>query len=273
MMHLLKFVAIGMILLAAGCHRGPSRLSKPPKVDKSSYESMAPQYDVRDTKQTKRRIAIREHLSLAGARLGSGDIAAAEHNARQALKLDSSSADAYTFLAVIEEHRDNPKQAGVYYMRAVELAPDKGAGLNNYGAWLCANGFAAESLLWFDRALADERYDSPASALANAGGCALKSGQKERAQRDLRRALELDPSNAYALESMAQSEYGLGRYFEARAFAERRLAAAPATASVLQLAAWIEEKLGDKAAAARYAQRLSKEFPNDLNANSGTVVP
>ena len=77
----------------------------------------------------------------------------------------------------------------------------------------------------------------------------------------------LDPDNPYALASMADNEYRQGRYFEARAFTERRLAAAPANATVLQLAADVEEKLGDKAAASRYVQRLRAEFPDVVTAD------
>ncbi len=61
--------------------------------------------------------------------------------------------------------------------------------------------------------------------------------------------------------AMADSEYRAGHYFEARAFSERRLAAAPASPHVLQLASQIEQKLGDTAAAARYVQRIGAEFP------------
>ena len=99
-----------------------------------------------------------------------------------------------------------------------------------------------------------------------------RQGQYERAQRDLRQALSLDPVNAYALASTAESEYRQTRYFEARAFSERRLAAAPASAEVLQMAFNIEEKLGDKAAASRYIQRLRAEFPGTANVNSGETV-
>jgi len=162
------------------------------------------------------------------------------------------------------DYQGKPSEAGAYYKRAAELAPSDGGALNNYGAWLCTNGSPAEALVWFDRALKDPRYPTPASALANAGGCALKVGQYQRADRDLRSALALDPSNGYALASMAESEYHAGRYFEARAFTERRLAAAPANPAVLQLASSIEERLGDKAAASRYVQRLRAEFPDSV---------
>ena len=100
-----------------------------------------------------------------------------------------------------------------------------------------------------------------AAALANAGECAGRAGQHGRVERDLRAALSLDPDNAVALGAMAEHQFRNGRYLEARAFSERRLGVAPPDASALLLASQIEDKLGDKAAAARYVQRLRTEFP------------
>lgn len=260
----LLFLLTGALLLAA-CSK-PSTV-KAPKI--KGTEEIARTYHLEDNAETKRRVQVREMLALAGRRYSSGDIDAAEAQVRKVLKLDPSSADAYTMLGMIQNRRGNAVAAGEHYRRAAELAPDRGEVLNNYGAWLCANAYPAEALIWFDRALATPGYRTPGSALANAGGCALKSGQAERAERDLRRALEIEPRNAYALASMAEYQYGQGRYFEARAFAERRLAAAPADASVLQLASRIEERLGDKAAANRYQQRLRKEFPQAALSSTG----
>jgi type IV pilus assembly protein PilF len=134
---------------------------------------------------------------------------------------------------------------------------------------LCSNGREAEAQPWFDRAIADADYASPAAALANAASCAFRVGQYGRVDEELRRALLLDPGNAVALETMAANQYRLGQYFDARAFVERRLAAAPATASVLQLAMQIESGLGDMVAARRYSQRLQTEFPPAADANPG----
>ncbi|GAB2507950.1 type IV pilus biogenesis/stability protein PilW [Pseudoxanthomonas sangjuensis] len=229
------------------------------------YEPAAPAYSVHDSEQTKRRLAAQERLQLASQRLQAGDIATAERQARLALKRNPDSAGAHTLLAIIEQSRGQQEAAGAHYRQAAELAPADGGVLNNYGAWLCGNGYPAEALVWFDRALAAPNYATPAAALANAGGCALKSGQYERGERDLRKALELDPVNAYALASMAEGEFRQGRYLEARAFTERRLAAAPANADVLQLARNIENALGDRVAASRYEQRLRTEFPDAAN--------
>lgn len=261
----LLLVAIAVALLAAACAR-PAKV-KPPKI--KGTEQVAPTYKLQDGPDTKRRVQVVELLGLAGQRFAGGEFDAAEAQVRKALKLDPSAVDAYTLLGAIESRKGNVAVAGQHYRRAAELAPERGDVLNNYGAWLCANGYPAESLVWFDRALVTPGYASPAAALANAGGCALRSGQLERAVHDLRAAIELDPVNAYALASLAEYEFRQGRYLQARAFVERRLAAAPADASVLQLAADIEQRLGDGVAASRYLQRLRTEFPQAASANSG----
>jgi len=257
-------VAVAIALCAVGC---VGRNAKAGVV--TTVEEAAPVYAFRDNNQTRNRLAVQEKLGLARNRLQTGDYASAEEQARAALKKDAKSVDAIGLLALIQGVKGDTAGAGALYRRAAELAPQRGDVLNNYGAWLCANGSPAEALIWFDRALADRTYASPAAALGNAGGCALKAGQPERAVGDLRKALDLDPDNPYALESMARLEAGRRDYFEARAFVERRLSAAPATASVLQLAIKIEQGLGDKVAAGRYQQRLVKEFPDAATATAG----
>ena len=257
--------AVSIVLLASGC----SRLTFiKPSMGSGDYERTSPTYEFRDDPGAKQKTQLRSHLVLAANALRIDKLEEAESQVRAALKIDAGSADANTLLAVVEDRRGNAAKAGGYYAKAAELAPQQGAALNNYGAWLCSNGRAAESLAWFDRALADATYRQRASALANAGSCALQAGQAGRVERDLREALSLDPTEATALAAMADYQYRTGHYMDARAFSERRLAAAPATAAALLLASQIEEKLGDRAAAARYVQRLRTEFPQ-----MGTLQP
>jgi type IV pilus assembly protein PilF len=257
--------AVSVALLASAC----SRLTFiKPSMGSGEYEKTSPTYEFHDSPGIKQQTELRGHLVLATNALQHGALDEAEKEARAALKIDGRSADANTLLAVVEGQRGNAEKAGGYYARAAELAPQQGAALNNYGAWLCGNGRVAESLPWFDRALADATYRQRASALANAGSCALKAGQTARVERDLREALSLDPVDATALAAMADYQYRTGHYMDARAFSERRLASAPATPAVLLLASQIEEKLGDRAAAARYVQRLRTEFPQ-----MGTLQP
>ncbi len=258
--------ALSLSLLLVGC--GNSAHLKVDSKRKPATQ-IAPDYRVSDSPETKRRMQVRNQLTRAGQQLQAGDLVLAEKEARAALQADPGSVDAHTLLAVIESHKGRNEEAGSHYRQAAELAPGTGALQNNYGAWLCANGYPAESLVWFDRALTDPAYTTPAAALANAGGCAMETGQYERAERDLRQALALDPVNAYALAAMARNEYRNGRYFEARAFSERYLASAPAAPDMLKLAADIEERLGSPAAAHRYLQQLQTQFPTAAEAQSG----
>lgn len=225
--------------------------------------SQAPVYSVGDPESVRREVRWRDLLTLATRDMQVGNLDAAERKVREALKLAPEAPDALVLQAGIDDRRGRTRQAGENFRKAAELAPQRGDVLNNYGAWLCQQGQPAESLAWFDSALQAPGYATPGEAQANAGSCALDAGQLERAERDLRAALVAAPANPVALESMAQLSFRQGRFMEARAFAERRIAAAPATRSVLQLASQIEARLGDRAASDRYLQRIRQEFPQE----------
>ena len=266
-MRLREAVVVG--LLAALATSACSRLTfVRPDAGRGKSEQVAPRYEFRDDSDSD-SARVRLELRRAREAFASGSLDAAEDAAQAALEADAGSAGAHTVLAVVADRRGQAEAAGRHYARAAELAPGEGAMLNNYGAWLCGNGRARESLGWFDRALADRGYGRPAAALANAGECALRAGETARAERYLRAALDLDPEEAVALGAMAQHAFDAGDHMSARAFSQRRLSVAPASAGALLLASQIEEKLGDKAAAARYVQRLRSEFPQARSAQAG----
>jgi type IV pilus assembly protein PilF len=250
------------VVLAGFALAGCSRLTfVKPSTDRGDYTRVAPEYDMRENPREQGRTLALEQVAAAGDSLRDGRLDVAERQARAALENDPASAEAHTVLALVAERSGQAREAGKHYARAAELAPERGTALNNYGAWLCGNGRAAESLALFERALADPAYTTPAAAMANAGACALQARQPALAERALRGALQYAPDNAVALGGMAQLSYDTGDYLQARAFSERRLAVAPATRQVLQLASQIEQKLGDMDASARYVQRLGVEFP------------
>jgi type IV pilus assembly protein PilF len=249
--------AFALVALACLFATGCSRLTFiKPSTDRGSYTQVTPDYNVRETPGEKRRMALLDALGLAGIALQHGDLDEAESRARAALKIDPKSADAYTLLGMVAGQRGQGDAAGDFYAKAVQLAPGKGAMLNNYGVWLCAHGRAAESLERFDAALRDPAYATPAAALGNAGACALRAGQAVRAEENLRRALQIDPVNVAALGAMAQLRFNQAQYLDARAFMQRRLVAAPADRDALLLAARIEDHMGDAAAAARYRSQI-----------------
>lgn len=264
-MPLRKAIAVPVVMavvLATGCSSMSRKFTfMRPDVSRKDFTRTAPEYDIKPDRARSAGLAARDSVARAEQRLRAGQLEQAEAEARTALKQDAKSADAYTILAIVAEQRGQGADAGRHYAKAAQLAPASGNAANNYGAWLCSNGRAAESLGWFDRALADERYATPASARANAGSCAFDAGQAARAERDLRMALQQQPANPTALAAMARVSYANGNYMDARAFSERRLASGPPTREVLQLASQIEQKLGDNQASARYMQQMAAQFP------------
>ena len=248
-------VALAMAMALGAC----SRLSfVRPDVSRGDYTQTAPVIEVTDGDRVP-VLALRDRLLLAQHRLQAGKLDEAREHAEAVLERAPGTADAHAILAVVATRRGDATAAGGHFARAAELAP-RGANLNNYGTWLCANGRPADSLAWFDRALADPAYRDRAGAVACVGQGAGRAGQVARADRDLRAALELDPRSVVALGAMAELAYRRGDAFEARAFSQRRLAAGPADAAALQLASQIENVLGDKAAAERYMSRMRAEF-------------
>ena len=255
-----------VVTALAGCNR----LSFiKPDYTRNDFRRTAPELDITTDRRDKDSVAARLAVQQGQLALSRGDLGAARQAAEQALDTNPDSAAAHTLRGVVAAREGDPHLAGDHYRRAVELAPHVGGMHNNYATWLCANGRAEESLAWFEHAIADRNYRTPAVALGNAGACAEKAGQGERAASYLRAALELDPENPVALAAMAEHEFREGNAFRARAFSQRRLAAAPANASVLLLASQIEQKLGDKKAAAGYVQRLRAEFPDTSDSGTG----
>lgn len=253
---LATIVATLTLIAVAGCSRVTFLR---PDVSRGDFRRTAPEVEIRNHGGTRAgAVAL---VQASQSRLQSGDARGALDAAQRAVRADDSLPDAHSLVGLSLDTLGRGVEAGPHYRRAAELAPGKGEFLNNYGAWLCTNGRAADALAWFERALMAPGYPTRDAAAANAGACALEAGHGDRAATFLRQALELAPSNPVALKALAQLEFTRGRAFEARAFIERRLAAAPADAESLLLASQIEEKLGDTAAAARYVHRLRAEFP------------
>ncbi len=248
--------AVAASLMASACSRLERLSVVRPTAERGKHTQVAPTYDVSDARGSMRGATAAALVRAAGDRLRRGELAEAERLARQALQADAKMADAHAVLGSVAEARSDAAGAGKHYKAAATLTPQAGIHANNYGAWLCANGQASQSLAWFDRALADASYPTPLAALSNAGSCAWRARQPERAEASWRTVLAAQPDHPGALAGMARMQFERGEYLQARAFAERWLALAPLDADGLRLAAEIERKLGDNAAASRYLSRL-----------------
>jgi type IV pilus assembly protein PilF len=210
---------------------------------------------------TAQGINVKEDAARINVRLGleymrQGQLAIAQEKIDKALQQDPRNANVQLGAGLLYEELRDPKRAERHFREAVRLEPRNPEAHNALGAFLCRNGHARKGEAAFLEAAGNPVYRTPEVALTNAAVCARKDGRLEQSEQYLRQALARRSTYSEALIQMAGVSFERGSLMQARAFLERYLAAAPATADVLLLAYQIETGLGDTAAAARYADRL-----------------
>ncbi|HJT98177.1 MAG TPA: type IV pilus biogenesis/stability protein PilW [Rhodanobacteraceae bacterium] len=227
----------------------------------------------KESAASERTEAARVHTELGQKYMQQGKLEIALENLNKALGYDPDYVDAHTVIAVLYERIGDLKQAEEHYRRAAQIKSKGGAELNNYGAFLCKIGRYDEANTYFQRALADPFYGTPAAALTNSGRCLLKAGKTDDAEAALRSALDRAPNDPDALFVMASVLYEKGDYFKARAFMQRFESVGQAGPESLMLGRNIELRLGNGSAASDYTRRLLQSFPEsqqarDLNAQN-----
>lgn len=220
---------------------------------------------------TQKEDAARVHTELGQKYLQQGKLELALEKLTKALTFDPGYVNAHTVIAVLYENINEPAKAEEHYRRAAELKPKGGSELNNYGAFLCKLGRYDESQGFFERAIADPFYKTPAVALTNSGTCLLKAGKRDQAEAALRQALDLNAGETEALIQLASVLYDKGEYFKARAFMQRFEAAAQPRPDALMLGRNIELRLGNGRAAGDYTRKLLQGFPESEQARSLNV--
>jgi type IV pilus assembly protein PilF len=220
----------------------------------------------REEKQRQARKVAEVNTQLGREYMSRGQYEIALDKLKKAVKADDDYAPAHTMMAVLYETIGENEDAAEHYLAAYKAAPNNGDVNNNYGAFLCRNGEGRKALRYFDQALEDPFYRTPAVAMSNAGSCALDLGDEQGAEDRLRRALEFDPDFADALYSMAALKAGAGDYLRARAFLQRYEATGALSAQGLLLGFEVEEALGNGQGATAYRKRLLKSFPNSAEA-------
>ncbi|HEY0178080.1 MAG TPA: type IV pilus biogenesis/stability protein PilW, partial [Dokdonella sp.] len=221
-----------------------------------------------DSAATQKREAARIHTELGQKYMQQGKFEIALQKLDAALSFDPDYVDAHTVRAVLYEQINDPTQAEQEYRRAAQLKPKGGNELNNYAWFLCRHGHLAEAQDYFQRALADPFYKTPALALTNSGTCLRKAGRNAEAEAALRGALEKDPNETEALFELASVLYEKGEYFKARAFVQRFESLSQPRPDALMLGRNIELKLGNGSAAGDYTRRLLQGFPDSQQARS-----
>ncbi|MDR1996045.1 type IV pilus biogenesis/stability protein PilW [Azonexus sp.] len=203
------------------------------------------------------------HTELGAAYFQAGNPAVALEHLDTALKTDSDFFQAYSVRGLVYGSLKEYDKAEQDFQRALKIAPNDPEVNNNYGWFLCDTGKERQSVSYFLNALKNPLYETPDIAYANAGTCALKSGDLDGAQHYLLQALQLSrDGGAHARLQLAKLFYLRGNLDESRVYLNEVMKQVDSpTAEALWLAVRLERKLGNKAAESGFAAQLRGRYP------------
>jgi type IV pilus assembly protein PilF len=221
----------------------------------------------KEADRQKLRRAAATNVQLGIEYMRDGNMEVAMNKLEKAIDQDPDLPAAYDALAVLYERLGEDELARKNFKKALKLNPDNSRTHNNYGNFLCLQGDYIEAEEHFNAAASNPLYEQIPGALTNAGICANRVPDPEKAEDYFRRALEYDPQYTPALQLMAKTRFEQGNYMGARGYLQRYEAIAPYNPEILWLGVRTETALGNKDAAARYALLLQNNFPDSQQAS------
>lgn len=250
-----RFLLLCLALALAACGSGGGR-----PAPAQAAERMEPDF--------KEAARINTELGVNYARSGNYDVALEKF--QRALEQNENHAPAHQGIAFIYAQRGDVERADAHYQRALRLAPRDSRTRNNYAIFLCGREQyqAAEKL--FVQAAEDRENRQRHAAYTNAGVCARRIPDLEKAEGYFLRALKVAPDFPEALQQLSGVYLEQKFYAKSRDFLRRYERVGPPTPITLWIGAKVEFALGDELAAARYAERLREEFPDSKESQSFT---
>jgi len=167
-------------------------------------------------------------------------------------------------LIQIEEYADVER----FMVRAVESDARNSAAAHDFGTYLCQTGEELRSVTYFDKAVKNPFFSRPELSLMRAGECLKKAGEAAKAERYLKKALDLNPRLAPALLNLAKIKHEEESHLSARAYIERYFAITKPQPKPLLLAYQIELALNARDVAHDYKTQILEKFPSSNEAKS-----
>ena len=212
-----------------------------------------------DETEQQKRAKIR--LELAQGYLEQGQLTVALDEAKLAINADPRSTDAYNLRGLIYMRLNDMGLARDSFTRAASLNPRDGNVLHNLGWLSCQEARYAESIVYFDRALASPAYQGQANTWLTKGVCFMRAGDKRQAESSFLRALEFDAANPITGYNLANLMYQRQELVRAQFYIRRLNNSEFSNAESLWLAAKIERKLGNQVGVTQLGESLKKRFP------------
>ena len=220
-----------------------------------------------DQTEASKRANVR--LQLASAYFADGQLTTALDEVKQAIVADPKMSEAYNLRGLIYAGLGDEALAEESFRRALQLSPNDGSVMHNYGWYLCIQKRYNEAGALFQQALALPQYRDVTRTLLAQGVCEARAGQLAEAERTLQRAFALDSSNVSVALNLSEVLFQRGEYERAR-FYIRRVNAVPqqATAQSLWLAARIEFRSGNASSANEIGRQLLGRYPKSPEASA-----
>lgn len=202
------------------------------------------------------------YVSLGVEYMNRGMNEVALEKLKKAIVVDPFSSNAHNVIAVLYDRLREKPLAGEHYKRAVGLSPKNSSAQNNYARYLCSIKEFDLADQHFNKALKNPLYRSAIVALTNAGTCAWKAGNLDKAETYYRTALQRDKRAAITLLQMAKLKFEMKNYLSVRAYLQRFKVVNKHTPASLWLGIRAEDKLGDKSSVASYILQLKRLYPD-----------
>lgn len=214
-----------------------------------------------EAQQDKNARTAQTHVQLGVGYLQQNKPEVALEKLKKAIEYDPDSAAAHSAIAMTYERLLKYEKADEHYREAIDLNPEDGGLYNNYGVFLCKQNRLDEAEEYFEKAINTPLYKTPELAYENAGACAMRIPDQQKAESYLTKALKKNPQLPVALINMAEIRFEQENYLSSRGFLQRFEAVSSHNAASLWLAIRIERKLGNDNAVATYSKQLQTQFP------------
>ena len=191
-----------------------------------------------------------------------GSLVLAEKNIQQALALDADNVDANNIAGLIYAKSNRPELALQHFNKALAISPNDSSTLNNYGNFLCDSGQLNQAEQVFLRAAKHSSNRNPEIAYTNAGLCAMRVPNPDKAASYFKTALDFNENNSIALFHLAQINFAKKRGVPAMERLRSYAKYAQHTPQTLKLGIEIGRLLKDKQAEVNYFNLLQANFPS-----------
>jgi type IV pilus assembly protein PilF len=256
-MNLVRTLALVACLTLSACASQKSG-------DDSALKSQTPTLG----NETSDRARARIHTELAASYYDLGNNPVALEEVREALRADANYGPAHNVAGLIYSKLGERQLAEESFQRALRINPADYDAHNNYGSFLCDRKREREGIEHFLAAVSNPLYSFPDRSYVNAGVCARRGGDLNRAEGYFQQALKIRPNQPQALYQMADLSYSRGELPAARGYLNRASQIVQGNAEMLWLGVRVERKLGDRNAEASYALQLRNRFPESVEARA-----